>query len=98
MNPLTFRIVVSFDEVSYVPSIGYLTIRQGKVHTTEEVVDGLIFVDYDENGRTLGLEILDEVPLEAIHLLCEDETDEIRDKIQALVSKISDIMALAKTA
>lgn len=36
----------------------YLTIRKGKVASTKEHVDGVLFADYDRKRRLLGIEIL----------------------------------------
>ena len=36
----------------------YLQISEGNVSTTVEVFEGCVFVDLDERGRVLGIEIL----------------------------------------
>ncbi len=53
-------LVVKVVEVTYDPSVDamYIKFREGKYKISEEVREGVI-VDFDEENRVLGIEILD---------------------------------------
>lgn len=37
----------------------YLQIREGKVDSTSEEIPGIVMIDRDEDGKILGIELLD---------------------------------------
>lgn len=50
--------VVNLDKGMESPNPNYIRIRAGKVAKTVEVVPGEVFIDFDADGKPLGVEVL----------------------------------------
>jgi uncharacterized protein YuzE len=58
MDQLSLGISVeTVDQTGEILAI-YFSVRRGKVKTTKEAADGKVFLDYDKDGRLLGIEML----------------------------------------
>jgi len=71
----------------------YVHLGEGKAYRTVEVVEGECYVDEDENGRLLGVELLCPV---ALHLIEEDLPNGYKvPSMSRAISSVRQVMAAA---
>ena len=69
MDQLSLGICIeTVDQTGEILSV-YFTVRKGKTKVTKELVDGLVFTDYDKDGKLLGIEMLGPVQIGFIEKL-----------------------------
>jgi Protein of unknown function (DUF2283) len=78
MVKANFRFEVSFSEKTGEPVAAYLRVRDGEVKETKEVVEGVAFADYGEEGFLLGVEFLSPCEVGVLDRLAEKEPEPIR--------------------
>ncbi len=78
MEKPTFRLEASFDDETGDPVAVYLRVREGKVHETKEVKEGVAFADYDEKGSLLGVELLGPCEAQVLDSISASESEPIK--------------------
>ncbi len=62
-NPVTPELTIERNDDGTV-SAAYLRIRKGDFARTQEVIPGTVMLDYDENDRIVGIELLEMIEVE----------------------------------
>jgi len=78
MDKANFRFEVSYSEKTGEPVAAYLRVREGKVKETREILEGVAFADYGEEGCLLGVEFLAPCEVAVLDRLAESEPEPIR--------------------
>ncbi len=73
MDKLQFGLSVETEDHTGELIAVYFQIRKGRVRTTKEYVDGLVFADYDKNKKLLGIEMLGPCKITVLDKIAQNE-------------------------
>jgi len=78
MTPPKLRLEASVDDRTGHIAAAYLRVRDGKVAQTKEVVEGIVYADYDGDGLLLGIELLGPCEAKVLDSIAVDEPEQVK--------------------